>query len=219
MTRGSAHTTVAAGILALIGLLAVAGCGDSNGTTPTTPTPTPTAQLPDMSVMLAEKSLGSPTAPVTMIEYSSLGCSHCADFHGATLPQLKSAYIDTGRVRFVYRDYPLDNGAALAASMVARCSGDNYFAALDALFRAQSSWAYSSNYTTGIKAVVSALGMTSAVVDTCLASSELRSGVVAMRQTGQSTYGVSGTPTFFINGQTVVGAYPYAYFAAIIDSF
>jgi protein-disulfide isomerase len=219
MTRISWPAAFAAGILSMALAIAAAGCGDSNGTTPTTPTPTPTAQLPDMSVMLAEKSLGSPTAPVTMIEYSSLGCSHCADFHGTTLPQLKSAYIDTGRLRFVYRDYPLDNTAALSASMVARCSGDNYFATLDALFRAQASWAYSSNYTAGIKAVVSLLGMTSAVVDTCLASTELRSGVLAMRQTGQSTYGVSGTPTFFINGQTVIGAYPYAHYAAIIDSF
>ncbi len=218
MTRGSAHTTVAAGILALVGLLAVAACGDSNGSTPTTPTPTPTAELPAMSVMLAEKTIGSPTAPVTMIEYSSLGCSHCADFHAATLPQLKSAYIDTGRMKLVYRDYPIGE-AAVAASMVARCSGDNYFGTIEALFKAQTSWANATDYKAGIKNVVAGLGITSAVVDTCLASSDLRSGVLAMQQTGQSGYGVSGTPTFIINAQKVVGAYPYAYFASIIDSF
>jgi protein-disulfide isomerase len=207
----------AAGILALVVAIGAAGCGKSGGSTPTTPTPT--ATLPPMSVMLAEKTLGSATAPVTMIEYSSLGCSHCADFHAATLPQLKSAYIDTGRVRFVYRDFPLDTTAALSATMVARCSGDNYFATLDALFNAQSSWAPASNYTAAIKTVVAPLGVTSDVVDTCLASTELRNGVLAIKQSGQSTYGISGTPTFIINGQIVVGAYPYAYFAAIIDSF
>jgi protein-disulfide isomerase len=204
-------------MLALLVAIAAAGCGDSGGSTPTTPTST--TPLPAMSLMLAEKALGSPTAPVTMIEYSSLGCFHCADFHAATLPQLKSAYIDTGRVRFIYRDYPLDDTAALAASMVARCSGDNYFATLEALFKSQSSWASSSNYTAGIKSAVAGLGISSGVVDACLASTDLRNGVRAMRDAGRQTYGVSGTPTFIINTRIVPGAYPYAYFAGIIDSF
>jgi protein-disulfide isomerase len=217
MTGSPSRAAVAAGILALAVVLANAGCGDSNGTTPTTPSPT--AQLPPMSVMLSEKTIGSATAPVTMIEYSSLGCSHCADFNSTTLAQLKSTYIDTGRVRFVYRDYPLDITAALAASMVARCSGDNYFATLDALFKAQTSWAYASDYTAGIKNVVAGLGIPSNVVDTCLASAELRSGVLAMKEAGRQTYAIAGTPTFIINGQIVPGAYPYAYFASIIDSF
>ena len=216
MTHRPSLTALAAGFLALLVAIAAAGCGDSGGSTPTTPTPTPT--LPPMSVMLAEKSLGSATAPVTMLAYSSLSCSHCGDFHSSTLPALKSAYIDTGRMRFVFRDFPL-NDAGTAGSMVARCSGDNYFATLDALFKAQSSWAYASNYTAGLKTAVAPLGMTSADVDACLASTELRNGVLAMKQTGQSTYGVSSTPTFIINGQVVPGAYPYAYFAAIIDSF
>jgi protein-disulfide isomerase len=216
VTRRSAHTAVVAGILTLAVVLASAGCGDSKGTTPTTPTST--TPLPAMSVMLAEKTLGSATAPVTMFAYSSLSCSHCGDFHSSTLPALKSAYIDTGRMRFVFRDFPL-NDAGTAGSMVARCSGDNYFATLDALFKAQSSWAYASNYTAGLKTAVAPLGMTSADVDACLASTELRNGVLAMKQTGQSTYGVSSTPTFIINGQKVVGAQPYAVFAAIIDSF
>jgi protein-disulfide isomerase len=207
---------MAARILALLLAIAAAGCGDSGGSTPTTPTPAVT--LPPMSVMLAEKSLGSATAPVTMLAYSSLSCSHCGDFHAATLPALKSAYVDTGRMRFVFRDFSR-NDADTAGSMVARCSGDNYFATLDALFKAQSSWAYASNYTAAIKTVVAPLGITSATVDACLASTELRNGVLAIRQAGQSTYSISGTPTFIINGQVVIGAYPYAYFAALIDSF
>ncbi len=217
--RNTAPTPFAvAAVLALLGAIAAAGCGDSGGSTPTTPTPTPTVTLPPMSVMLAEKSLGSATAPVTMTEYSSLDCSHCGDFHAATLPALKANYVDTGRMRLVYRDYPRSN-AAIAGAMVARCSGDNYFATLDALYKAQSSWAYASNYTAAIKTVAAPLGMTSADVDACLASTELRSGVLAIQQAGQSTYGISGTPTFIINGQKVTGAYPYTYFAGIIDSF
>lgn len=216
MTRSPSPAAFAAGMLALLVAIAAAGCGDSGGSTPTTPTPTVT--LPPMSVMLAEKSLGSATAPVTMLAYSSLSCSHCADFHASTLPALKSAYVDTGRMRFVFRDFPL-NDAGTAGSMVARCSGDNYFATLDALFKAQSSWAPASNYTAAIKTVVAPLGMTSADVDACLASTVLRNGVLAMKEAGRSSYSISGTPTFIINGQKVIGAYPYAYFAGIIDSF
>jgi protein-disulfide isomerase len=219
MTRTPSPAAFAAGLLALLVAIAAAGCGDSGGSTPTTPTtPTPTVTLPPMSVMLAEKALGSATAPVTMIAYSSLSCSHCGDFHTSTLPALKSAYVDTGRMRFVFRDYSRSD-ADTAGSMVARCSGDNYFATLDALFKAQSSWAYASNYTASLKTVVAPLGITSATVDACLASTELRNGVLAIKQAGLSTYSISGTPTFIINGQTVLGAYPYAYFASIIDSF
>ncbi len=216
MTHRPSPAAVAAGTIILLMAIAAAGCGDSGGSTPTTPTPTVT--LPPMSVMLAEKSLGSATAPVTMIAYSSLSCSHCGDFHTSTLPALKSAYVDTGRMRFVFHDFPL-NDAGTAGSMVARCSGDNYFATLDALFKAQSSWAYASNYTSSLKTVVAPLGITSATVDACLASTELRNGVLAIKQAGQNAHSISGTPTFIINGQKVIGAYPYAYFAGIIDSF
>jgi protein-disulfide isomerase len=196
--------------------LVAAGCGGSSPSAPSTPSPT--TPLPAMSVMLSEKALGSPTAPVTMIEYSSLTCSHCVDFDVATFPLLKTAFIDTGRMKFVFRDFPL-NEPAVAAAMVARCSGDRYFTAVHALFASQASWAYATDYTGGIKQVVATLGMTSNDVDACLASTELRSGILAIRQGGVQDHGVNATPTFLINGQTVVGALSYADFAAIIQSF
>jgi protein-disulfide isomerase len=202
--------------LALAAALSGAGCGGSSSGAPTVPTPT--TPLPAMSLMLAEKTIGSATAPVTMIEYSSLTCSHCADFHVITLPLLKSAYIDTGRMRFVFRDFPL-NEPAVAASMVARCAGDRYFTALDALFGAQASWAFAADYTAGIKKAVAGLGMTSNDVDACLASAELRAGVLAISQSGTQDYAVNATPTFIVNGQKVVGALPFAQFAALIDTF
>jgi protein-disulfide isomerase len=208
----------AAGV-ALLVALACAGCGDgsSSPTTPS-PTPTPTTPFPPMSAMLAEKSVGSASAPVTMIEYSSLTCSHCGDFHAATYPLIKSAYIDTGRVRFVYRDYPL-NEAAIAGSMVARCSGDNFFATLDALYKAQGSWASASDYKAALKTVVAPLGITANDVDACLALTDLRAGIQAIKADGTQTHGINGTPTFVINGQKVLGARPFADFSAIIDSF
>jgi protein-disulfide isomerase len=205
-------------LVALSLLLASGGCGNSSSANPTSPTPTPTTPLPSMSDMLSEKVLGSSAAPVTMIEYSSFTCSHCADFHVITLPQLKAAYIDTGRLKLVFRDFPL-NEPAIVAGMVARCSGDRYFATLDALFKTQISWAYASDYTGGIKQVVAGVGMTSNDVDACVASADLRAGILAIRQDGSQTYGINATPSFIINGQKVVGALSFAEFSAIIQSF
>jgi len=198
--------------VAACSVLLLAGCGDK------ATTPTPTSPLPSMSVMLAEKVMGNAAAPITMIEYSSLSCPHCGDFHLDTLPLLKATYVDTGRMKIVYRDFPL-NEAAVAGAMVARCSGDSFFTTLGALYRAQSSWAYSSNYTSAVKSVVASLGITSSDVDACLASTELRNGVLSIGSAASQTHGITGTPTFIINGQKVSGAVPFAQFAAVIDSF
>jgi protein-disulfide isomerase len=202
---------IAAAAMAGFVALAPTGCSKSS---PVSPSHT----LPSLSEMLAEKTLGSASAPVTMIEYSSLGCSHCADFEITTFPQIKTTYIDVGRVKFVYRDYPLDP-PSLTAAMVARCSGSNFFTTVDTLFRNQASWAYTSNYTAAIKNVVAGIGITSDDVDACLAVPGLQSGILAIMATGTQQYAVGGTPTFFINSQRVDGAYPFATYAAIIDSF
>jgi protein-disulfide isomerase len=206
-------------------LLAAAGCGSSSSSStsspaaPTTPTaPTPTTPLPSVADMMADKTLGSATAPVTMVEYSSLTCPHCADFHATTLPLLRSTYVDTGRVRYIYRDFPL-NEPAIVAAMVARCSGDRYFAVLGALYSAQATWASVSAYLGAIKTVVSAHGMTASDVDACVAMTDLRAAVLAERQAATTSDGVSATPTFIINGRQVVGAQPFQQFAAIIDGF
>ena len=103
--------------------------------------------------------------------------------------------------------------------MVARCSGSSFFTTVDTLFRNQASWAYTANYTSAIKTVVAGIGITSDDVDACLAVPGLQSGILAIMTTGTQQYGVGGTPTFFINTQRVDGAYPFATYAAIIDSF
>jgi protein-disulfide isomerase len=212
-----AATRILAGLLTA--LLAVAGFACSKSpTAPSATVPPPTHPLPTVADMLSEKTLGSATAPVTMIDYSSLSCPHCADFEVITFPLIKSTYIDTGRVKFVYRDFPL-NDPALAASMVARCSGDRFFTTIDTLFRAQASWAYSGDYTTAIKQVVAGLDITSNDVDACLAVTDLRAGIMVMAQTGTQQYGINAVPTFLINNRTVLGALSFADFAAIIDSF
>jgi protein-disulfide isomerase len=198
-----------------ITLAVVAGACGGSTTGSSAVGPSPAAQLPAIDVMLADKAMGNPAATVTMIEYSSLTCSHCASFHAATLPQIKSAYIDTGKVKLIYRDFPLD-GSAMSAAMVARCSGDRYFTVLDQLFQSQATWAGSSNPTSAIKAVVAQAGMSGAEVDACLAVTDLRNGITNMKTAGQQQFGVGGTPTFIIGSQTIAGAYPFATFDAML---
>jgi protein-disulfide isomerase len=194
--------------------VAAAACA-RNTTGPSAAGTGPAAQLPALDAMLADKVMGNAAAGVTMIEYSSLTCPHCASFHSATLPQIKAAYIDPGKVKLVYRDYPLDS-TAMSAAMVARCSGDRYFTVLDLLFQTQASWAGSSNPTSAIKAVVAQAGMTGADVDACLGLSDLRTSLTNMKTVGQQQYGVGGTPTFIIGSQTIAGAYPFATFDAVL---
>jgi len=172
------------------------------------------AQLEEM---LAERPLGSTTAPVTLIEYSSLTCPHCASFHIQTLPAIRANYVDTGKARFIHRDFPLDSTAQDAA-LLAHCAGTRYHEALDLLYQRQSSWTSSSDFRGGMKQALSPLGMPSTQMDSCLASNDLKNGILRIRQEGQSQHGISSTPTFLINGQKIVGAVPYGTFAAAIDA-
>jgi protein-disulfide isomerase len=200
--------------LAIALTLVAAACGRST-TGSSGVGPSPAAQLPALDVMLADKVLGNPAAAVTMIEYSSLTCPHCASFHAVTLPQIKAAYLDTGKAKFIYRDFPFDT-VGMSAAMVARCSGDRYFTVLDLLFQAQATWAGSLNPTSAIKTVVAPAGMTGAEVDACLAVADLRNGITNTKTAGQQQYGITGTPTFVIGSQIIVGAYPFATFDAVL---
>jgi len=213
MSFSSLRLLMGAVVLAVLAAAAFSGGCDRSPSAPSAPSP-----LPGLHTMLAEKVLGSATAPITMIEYSSLTCSHCADFHALTLPLIKSEYIDTGKVKFVYRDFPLDNGTALTASIVARCSGDRFFTVLDLLYQSQGTWAGSSNPTSALKSVVAQAGLSSAEVDACLVSADLRAGILAIKSKGEADYDITGTPTFFINGQRIDGAMPYGIFAEIFNT-
>jgi protein-disulfide isomerase len=207
---------LAALVMALT-LLATACGGDSDGGSPSSPSsPVPSGtlagstQVPPLADMLAEKRLGSADAPNVVIQYSSFGCSHCADFHTQTLPALKSQYVDKGIATFVYRDFPLDS-TSVKGAMVARCSGDSrYFAVLDAIYQTQSTWARASDPWSSMQTVLRNAGLAQSLIDACLATAGLEAGVTAVRQQGSDAYGITGTPTFIVNGTKVVGNVPLA---------
>ena len=163
-----------------------------------------------MADLMAEGALpdvweGAANAPVTMIEYASMTCSHCAHFHEATYPTLKSKYIDTGKVRFALREFPFDP-LAVAGFMVARCAGDKREAMIGLLFSQQKNWAFSDKPLQGLTALVRQTGMSQEKFDACLQDKELYAKVNQVFEKASKQFRVDSTPTFFINGKKVSGA-------------
>jgi protein-disulfide isomerase len=148
---------------------------------------------------LGEQALGPADAPVTLIEYASMTCSHCANFAVKVYPTLKSKYIDTGKVRYILREFPLDPLAA-AGFMLARCAGDKYYDVIEALFETQQKWAFVREPLPQLLAVAKQLGFTEQSFDECLANQKVLDGIDWVRQRGAEKFGVNSTPTFFVNG-------------------
>lgn len=155
---------------------------------------------------LAEMTLGDPSAPITLIEYASATCGHCARFHIDTYPGLKENYIETGKVFFVFREFPLDPLAA-AAFMLARCvPEDAYFDFIDLLFEKQQDWAFTDKPVDALFSMAKQGGLTRADFDSCLSNQELLDGIRWVRERAEKEFQVSSTPTFFLNGALVRGA-------------
>jgi len=167
------------------------------------PTPSPArAQQPD------DRVLGNPDAPITIYEYGSLGCIHCADFDRNTLPALKRAWIDTGKARLIFRDFPLDQ-PSIRAAMLARCAPpEQFYAFVDVLFQQQAAWYTAGNVETGLSKIAKLGGMSDEKFKACMADDALRDRVLASRLQGEQQYHVQSTPTFIINGTRVEGALP-----------
>ncbi len=170
---------------------------------------------------LPEMIMGSDKAPVTIIEYASMTCPHCANFQETTFPELKKRYIDTGKVRYIFREFPLDNLAA-AAFMLARCSGkddkDKYFALVDTLFRQQRQWAVEKPIPP-LLAIAKQAGFTEQTFNTCLANQQVLDGIESVRKRAVDVFKVQSTPTFFINGTSYPGAMSIDDMAKLIEPY
>jgi protein-disulfide isomerase len=146
--------------------------------------------------------MGKSDAPNTIIEYASMTCPHCAQFHKSVLPELKTKYIDNGQVKLILREFPLD-GLAVAAFMLARCSGpDRYYPMVGALFETQGTWAMPG--TEGkdkLLLIAKQAGFSKERFDQCVGDKDLFNKIVAERQRGADKFGVDSTPTFFVNGK------------------
>jgi protein-disulfide isomerase len=160
---------------------------------------------------------GNEKAKVMVIEYASLTCPHCKAFHTDVYPQLKKNYIDTKKIGFVYRDFPLD-GLAMGAALLARCApGDNGMVMVDLLFKNQDAWVRTDDPLKVLRGYAAQAGMNDAAVDACLKNEAVLTKINEVRETGTNLYHVPGTPALYINNTMLEGAPSYENLAAAID--
>ncbi|MFD1702639.1 DsbA family protein [Methylopila henanensis] len=165
---------------------------------------------------LPENSFGSASAPVTVIEYASLTCHRCRDFHLQTWPAVKQKYVDTGKVQFVFREFPL-NALDAGGFMLARCAGEKrWHAVVDMLYRTDDAWAHAPDPLEGLRGLMRQFGMGAEQVNACLSDQAMLDGVNAVARRG-SIAGVTGTPTFFVNGRKASGMMTVDEFSKLID--
>jgi protein-disulfide isomerase len=166
--------------------------------------------LPDMV-------MGADDAPVTIIEYASMTCPHCATFHEKTLPSIKEKYVETGKVRFIFREFPFDPRAA-AAFMLARCAPkEHYFPLVDVFFKQQREWAAADDPRPPMLQIARLAGFSQESFEACLKNQQVLDNVMAVREKAAKDYKVESTPTFFINGEKHTGALSVEEMSAIID--
>ncbi|MGB3388818.1 MAG: DsbA family protein [Pseudaminobacter sp.] len=236
MIRSIPRRTVLSSLALLPAAVMLASCSDSSDQKAAQePTPSPEPAAPatpavaapqpqgtvDMAKLLEpgalpDKVLGKDDAPVTIVEYASMTCSHCAHFHETTFPGLKEKYIDTGKARLVFREFPFDPRAE-AGFMLARCSNDNYFAMVDVLFKQQESWAGVQDAKSALFQISKLAGFSQESFEACLTDQKLLDDVRAVQRRGAQDFGIDSTPTFFINGNTYKGALSIEEMSAIID--
>ena len=170
---------------------------------------------------LPDLAMGDPKAPVTMIEYASMTCPHCAHFQEVTFPEIKKRYIDTGKVRYILRDFPLDNLAG-AAFVLAHCAAKDdagkYYSMVETLFSQQRQWAVEKPVPP-LMAIAKQAGLSEQDFNACLTNQKAWDAMESVRQRAMKQFKVESTPTFFINGTQVNGAVSIEDFAKVIDPY
>lgn len=167
--------------------------------------PAPSGTVADLKLTDKEYAMGPADAKVVLVEYASLTCPHCAQFHTSVLPDIKKEFVDTGKIRYVYRDFPLDR-LALGAAMVARCAGrDSFFGFIDTFYAAQGQWSRASNPISALGNLAKLGGMSQSKFETCLKDVEVQNGILQQRLEASNEFKVQATPTVFVNGERYGG--------------
>ncbi|HET6389715.1 DsbA family protein [Hyphomicrobium sp.] len=187
--------------LAAVAGLAFAGANPSLAQNKKGPTEVPVDELMKPTD-LPDLAIGPKDAKITIVEYASMTCPHCAHFSNDVFEKIKTKYVDTGKVRFIYREFPLDNLAA-AVSMLARCAGDDKtFPLIETFYEKQADWAFANGSPVPkLFDIAKQAGFTQESFDKCLTDQKLLDQITAQRARASDTFGVNATPTFFINGK------------------
>ena len=167
---------------------------------------------------LPEIALGEPDAPVKIIEYMSMTCPHCAKYQEDTFPAIKENFIDTGKVYYIFREFPFDP-RAMAAFMLARCTpNDKYLPFIDMMFQQQRTWATAEDGSAAMLQMAKLAGFTQESFQACLTDQKLLDDINAVRTRGADEFGVNATPTFLINGKKYAGDMSVDTMSALINS-
>jgi len=169
---------------------------------------------PDVEAMMTKRSIGSPTAPLKLTEYSSLTCSHCAHFHKDILPALKTKYVDTGKLEITFKEFPLNPPAADASAILRCMPEDKYVGFMNMLFETQDNWAYKPEYKDLLRQNAKLAGMSDEQFDSCLANDGLKKRILSDMQSASKAHKIHSTPSFILEGRAepIVGAQPLEFF-------
>jgi protein-disulfide isomerase len=175
------------------------------------------AQAWDPKITDTDYVLGKADAPVTMLEFASFTCPHCAAFANEVLPQIEKTYIDSGKVKLVFRQFPL-NGLDLRAGMMARCAPrEQYFNIAKVLFQTQTSWATAKDPIAALAQIGGMAGLPKDKFDACLADNSVADAIVKLGQDATTAYQVNATPTFVVEGEKIEGEASFDTFKAVFD--
>ncbi len=185
-------------------------------------TPAPIKEIPDNYAFPDEHSIGSKDAPVTLYEYSSFGCSHCADFHLSTLPQLKSEFVDKGLLRLVFVPFPIDKHSMNGALLAECVDEDKYFAFAEVLFKKQREWGLARNPKKVLMQYAALSGLSKEKAAACLKNDTNAREILSNRQNGLTQLGIQGTPSFVISAggrsELISGTHTFESFKEIIEA-
>ncbi len=163
------------------------------------------SRIVDTIEALENKTLGKTDAPIKMIEFASLTCGHCAKFHNEVMPSIKKKYIDTGKIFFTYKDFPLDK-FALKASIISRCSGnEKFFSFLDVFYKKQSSWTRTQDPFKSLIKIAKVGGIKDEDIKVCVSNKSIEDGLLKDRLDSSKKFDITATPTIYLNGEKYNG--------------
>lgn len=191
------NKTIITSFVTIILLLAGGYWFSSKADNPAPQNPPAATHVLDVAKAMEDRPLGNPNAPVTIIEYASMTCPHCANFNNRALPEVKKELIDTGKVRLIFRDFPFDR-YAVKASMLSRCApAEKYHDVVDTLFREQDKWTKNADPIKGLTEIGVSMGMSEGFIGACFGNTDLEEALLKSMQEAQATFLIQRTPTFF----------------------